>query len=193
MIPKMLEALKTHDLVVGARTSTSASSTHRRFANWVFCRLAGVMSGREIPDLTSGFRAINRLKALEFIHLYPNGFSFPTTTTLSFLSTGYSVKFMPIESAARPKNTRSHIRPLRDGMRFLLIIMRISTMINPMRVFAPASLLCLIAGILWGIRTMAMTHQISALGAFMVGASINILFFGIVLDQLAAIRLRGRD
>ena len=193
MIPKMLEALKTHDLVIGARTSASASSTQRRFANWLFCKLAGVMSGREIPDLTSGFRAMNRLKALEFIHLYPNGFSFPTTTTLSFLSTGYSVKFMPIESALRPANTQSHIRPFRDGLRFLLIIVRISTMINPLRVFGPASVLFFIAGVAWGVRTMLMTRQISALGAFLIGASLNILFFGIVLDHLAAIRLKGRD
>ncbi len=193
MIPRMLDALKSHDLVIGARTSASASSIQRRFANWVFCTLAGVMSGREIPDLTSGFRAINRLKALEFIHLYPNGFSFPTTTTLSFLSTGYSVKFMPIESASRPAHTQSHIRPLRDGLRFLLIIVRISTMINPLRVFGPASLLFFIAGVVWGIRTMLMTSQISALGAFLIGASLNILFFGIVLDHLAAIRLKGRE
>lgn len=193
MIPKMLEALQTHDLVIGARTTASASSAQRRFANWVFCKLAGVMSGREIPDLTSGFRAMNRLKALEFIHLYPNGFSFPTTTTLSFLSTGYSVKFMPIESASRPSHTHSHIRPLRDGLRFLLIIVRISTMINPLRVFGPASVMFFLAGVAWGVRTMLMTRQISALGAFLIGASLNILFFGIVLDHLAAIRLKGRD
>jgi glycosyltransferase involved in cell wall biosynthesis len=193
MIPQLLDRLETHDLVVGARVASSEAPQHRRIGNWLFCKLAGLLSEREIPDLTSGFRAFNRAKALEFIHLYPNGFSFPTTSTLSFISAGYSVSFLPITAALRPANTSSHIRPLHDGLRFVLMIIRISTMINPLRVFVPAAMLCLFGGLAWSVRTLLLTSQISAAGAFLIGAGINILFFGIVVDQLAAIRLKGRD
>jgi glycosyltransferase involved in cell wall biosynthesis len=192
-IPRLAALLDAHDLAVGARTVHSAAPRHRRLGNWLFCRLAAFMSEREIPDLTSGFRALRRSRALEFMHLYPNGFSFPTTSTLSFISAGYSVVFVPIEAAARSPETRSHIRPLRDGLRFVLMIIRITTMINPLRVFVPAAAVCLLGGVAWSVRTLLLTGQISAAGAFLVGAALNILFFGIVVDQLAAIRLKGRD
>ena len=130
---------------------------------------------------------------IEFLHLYPNGFSFPTTSTLSFISAGYNVKFVPIVAAQRPNDSNSHIRPLRDGLRFLLMILRISTMINPLRVFVPVALGMSIVGLLWCIRTVMLTSQISAAGAFLIGGGLNILFFGIVVDQLAAIRLKSRD
>lgn len=192
-IPQLVGLLDTHDLVVGARVAASLAPRHRRLGNWLFCRLAALLSEREIPDLTSGFRALRRGRALEFVHLYPNGFSFPTTSTLSFISAGYSVAFVPIEAAARSPETRSHIRPLRDGLRFVLMIIRITTMMNPLRVFVPAAAVCLLAGVAWSVRTLLLTGQISAAGAFLVGAALNILFFGIVVDQLAAIRLKGRD
>jgi glycosyltransferase involved in cell wall biosynthesis len=193
MIPALVEAAAANDLVVGARTSASDAAWHRTLANRVFCRLASFLSEQEIPDLTSGFRLIDRAKALEFVHLYPNGFSFPTTSTLSFLSAGYSVTFLPITAARRPADSQSKIKPLRDGLRFILMIIRISTMINPLRVFVPAAALTFAAGIAWTIRTMLLTAQVSAAGAFLIGAGINILFFGIVVDQLAALKLRGRD
>jgi glycosyltransferase involved in cell wall biosynthesis len=192
MIPVLLEKSNIYDLVVGARLSGEALG-HRRFGNWLFCALASFLSDFNIPDLTSGFRVFNRRKALEFIHLYPNGFSFPTTSTLAFISAGYSVTFVPVESALRVKETKSKIRPIRDGMLFLLMILRISTMINPLRIFTPVALVTLLAGVVWTIRTLLMTQQVSAVGAFLFGTGLNILFFGIVVDQLAAIRLRSKD
>jgi glycosyltransferase involved in cell wall biosynthesis len=193
MLPALADALDAYDLVVGARTADSDARRNRRFGNWVFCALASFLTDRTIPDLTSGFRAFYRQKALEFVHLYPNGFSFPTTSTLAFISAGYNVKFIPIVAAQRSEETSSHIRPLQDGFRFILMIVRIASMINPLRVFVPAAVVTLVAGIVWNVRTIYSTHQVSAAGAFLVGAALNILFFGIVVDQLAAIRLKGRD
>lgn len=135
MLPHLAAALDEYDLVVGARTADSDAKSHRRLGNWVFCRLASFLSDRSIPDVTSGFRGLDRRKALEFAHLYPNGFSFPTTSTLSFISAGYNVKFILIVARDRSHDTTSHIRPVRDGMRFILMIVRISSMINPLRLF----------------------------------------------------------
>ena len=193
MIPVLVDALSDYDLAVGARVSSSALPRHRTIANWLFCTLASFLSDRSIPDLTSGFRGFDRAKAMEFLHLYPNGFSFPTTSTLSFISAGYSVTFLPFVAAARPKHTRSHIKPLQDGLRFVLMIIRITTMINPLRVFVPAAMVTLLAGVILNIRTLIMATALSQAGAFLIAAGMNILFFGIVADQLAAIRLKSRD
>jgi glycosyltransferase involved in cell wall biosynthesis len=192
MIPALVAEAETHDLVVGARALATEAPWHRTIANRIFRRLASFLSERDIPDLTSGFRVIDRLKALEFLHLYPNGFSFPTTSTLSFLGAGYEVSFVPIQ-AARRSHSQSKIRPFRDGLRFILIIIRISTIINPLRVFVPAAAVTLLAGVAWTARTLMMSGEMSAAGAFLIGAGLNILFFGIVLDQLAAMRLKGRE
>lgn len=193
MIPALVRAAATYDLAIGARAASSHSSLLRRMGNWFFCRLASFLAKRPIPDLTSGFRAFNRAKALEFIHLYPDGFSFPTTSTLAFISAGYSVTFVPIEAASRPSGTNSHIRPIRDGLRFVLIIVRIATMTGPLRVFVPAAALSVMAGLTWTMWTWVSAGELSAAGTLLVGAGINVLFFGIVVDQLAAIRMRGRD
>ena len=192
MIPALVAEAETHDLVVGARALATEAPWHRTIANRIFRRLASFLSERDIPDLTSGFRVIDRRKALEFLHLYPNGFSFPTTSTLSFLGAGYEVAFVPIQ-AARRSHSHSKIRPFRDGLRFILIIIRISTIINPLRVFVPAAAVTLLAGMAWTARALMLSGEVSAAGAFLIGAGLNILFFGIVLDQLAAMRLKGRE
>jgi glycosyltransferase involved in cell wall biosynthesis len=192
-IPILLGRLEHYDLVVGARTSESESPIHRNLGNWLLRQFATYLSDCYIPDLTSGFRAVDRLKALEFIHLYPNGFSFPTTNTMAFISAGYSVFFEPIVAQTRSKDSNSKIHPIRDGLRFGLMILRISTMINPLRVFLPVGFFSLLTGIAWGIHTFILSRQLSVAGTLLISVGLNILFFGIVVDQLVAMRLRGRD
>ena len=176
MIPELIAEAATHDLVVGARALSTEAPWHRTIASRIFRRLASFLSERDIPDLTSGFRAIDRLKALQFLHLYPNGFSSPTTSTLSFLGAGYEVSFVPIQAARRPPDSHSKIRPLRDGLRFILIIIRISTIINPLRVFVPAAALTALAGIGWTVRSLMWSQEMSPADAFLIGAALNILF-----------------
>ena len=192
-LPGLVAKLEEYDMVVGARMRESNSSRFRDLGNWVFRSISSYLAEHRIPDLTSGLRAFDRRKALEFIHLYPNGFSFPATSLLAFISAGYRVCFVPVRARRRREGTQSKIMPIRDGYRFLLLILRVCTMINPLKVFVPASVISLLTGILWTIRNVLVLNQFSVAGALFMTVGLNILFFGIVVDQLAAIRLRSRD
>ena len=149
---RIVGRLGDYDLVIGAR-STSTQATHaRRYGNGALNRLASYLTDRHIPDLTSGFRAARREHLREFIHLLPNGFSTPTTTTLAFIKAGYNVAFEPVEARARVG--QSKIRLARDGTKFLVIILKIVTLFSPLRVFLPIGLVSFILGSgygLWGV------------------------------------------
>jgi glycosyltransferase involved in cell wall biosynthesis len=140
-IERLLYRVKEgYDLVVGARSGLSSQASIARWsANGFYNKLAGWMVNREIPDLTSGFRCVNRRKFLDFLYLLPNGFSYPTTSTMAFFRAGYSVGFVPIEVA--PRVGSSHINILRDGVRFFLIIFKIGTLYSPLKVYFPVAVL----------------------------------------------------
>ncbi len=193
-IPRLLEPLAEYDLVVGARHPASQSSFLRRLGNGFFNALATYLTGRPIPDLTSGFRAARREALLEFLHLLPNGYSYPTTTTLAFLKAGYSVAFVPIRSARR-EGGKSGIRLLRDGIRFILIILRIATLFSPLRVFLPVSaglfvLSCLSAG--YTILTEARLH-IPNSAVLLFTMSVIVFLIGLVSEQIALLRFERRE
>src|SRR5690348_4382691 len=139
-IAKLLERLEAgYDMAVGARNAGGQANMSRGAANALYNRLASWMTGHRIADLTSGFRAVRAERFREFLHLLPNGFSYPTTSTMAFFRSAYPVAYVPIDVARRIG--RSHIRPLRDGARFLVIILRIATLYSPLKLFAPASFL----------------------------------------------------
>ena len=144
--------LGEYDLVVGARSSDTQAGTKRRWGNAALNRLASFLTEREIPDLTSGFRCARREYLLEFLHLLPNGFSTPTTTTLAFLRAGYNVAFHPIE--ARQRVGASKIRLSRDGPKFLIIMLRVMTIFSPLRVFLPIAGTSFALGFGYGIWTI---------------------------------------
>ena len=136
----LLDRLKDNvDMVVGSRDASGQASTSRRFANGLYNRLASWMTGQTVRDLTSGFRAVRRNKFLEFLNLLPNGFSYPTTITMSFFRAGYTVVYQPIVVQARMEGTSSHINLTRDGMRFFLIIFKVGTLYSPLKLFLPVS------------------------------------------------------
>ena len=138
-IPALLaELAKGYDMVVGARGAGSQASAARSVANRLYNRLASFMVEHTVEDLTSGFRAVKTIKFREFLHLLPNGFSYPTTITMAFFRAGYPVSYVPI-AAGRRVGT-SHIKLVRDGMRFLLIIFRVGTLYSPLKLFFPISL-----------------------------------------------------
>jgi glycosyltransferase involved in cell wall biosynthesis len=188
-IPRLIEALDEYDLVVGARNAQSQTHVSRDLGNLALRRFAGFLSEREIPDLTSGFRAFRRELALDFMHLYPNGFSFPTTITLSFLASGYNVGFIPYQSLPRKPGTHSKIRPLKDGVKFTMLILRVITLFNPMRVFLPVSLFLFLIGAALTVRNLVVFDQFSVGGVLFVILGINIFFFGLVVDLLSTLRL----
>jgi glycosyltransferase involved in cell wall biosynthesis len=188
-VPRLLEQLDRYDLVVGARGEESQTTAFRDVGNLLLRRFASFLIEREIPDLTSGFRAFKRTLALEFIHLYPNGFSFPSTITLAFIASGYSVGFLPYHSLRRKPGTKSKIHPFSDGARFLMLITRLVTLFNPMRVFLPVSVFMALIGLAITIRNLLVFEEFSVGGVLFLIVGINVFFFGLVVDQLATLRL----
>src|SRR5690606_18264471 len=146
-IPKLLAKLdEGFDMAVGARDRSGQANVGRGLANGFYNRLASWMTGHRILDLTSGFRAVRADKFREFLHLLPNGFSYPTTSTMAFFRSAYPVAYVPIP-VARRVGTSSHIRPIRDGIRFLLIIFKIASLYSPLKLFAPTALVFFVAGL----------------------------------------------
>jgi hypothetical protein len=162
----------------------------RRLGNAALNGLASYMTDRTIPDLTSGFRGANRACLLEFIHLLPNGFSTPTTTTMCFLRAGYNVAFEPVE--ARQRVGRSKIRLSRDGPKFLLIMLRVMTIFSPLRVFLPISAAAFLAGAGYASWTVATRHDVTDSSVLLIVLAVIVFLVGLVSEQIAALRADDR-
>jgi glycosyltransferase involved in cell wall biosynthesis len=186
----LVERLGEYDLVVGARSSQTQAGSTRRMGNGLLNRLASFLAERDIPDLTSGFRCARREYLVEFIHLLPNGFSTPTTTTLSFLRAGYNVAFHPIE--ARPRVGTSKIRLSRDGPKFFLIILRVMTIFSPLRVFLPVAAVSFALGVAYGIWNVVVHQRIPNGSVLLLMLSVVVLLIGLVSEQISALRFDGR-
>ncbi|MDE3154991.1 MAG: glycosyltransferase family 2 protein [Acidobacteriota bacterium] len=178
------------DLVIGARTAGTQASPARRLGNALLNRLAGYLTGRPIPDLTSGFRGARRDGLLECLHLLPNGFSTPTTTTLSFIKAGYSVGFEAIEAEARTGRSKIRLGP--DGFKFFLILLKIVTIYSPLRIFVPISLLMFAGGASYGLWTVLTQSHLTNTSVLLILLSVVIFLFGLVSEQIAALRTEGR-
>jgi glycosyltransferase involved in cell wall biosynthesis len=187
---RLVEPLGDYDLVVGARHPSSQATAGRRAGNAVLNWLASYLTERHIPDLTSGFRAARRECLLEFLHLLPNGFSTPTTTTLAFLKAGYNVTFVPI--AARTRVGTSKIRLASDGAKFLLILLKVITIFSPLRIFAPVSAVSFAVGAAYGAWNFIYHARIPNGAVLLLLFSIMILLVGLVSEQIATLRFEGR-
>lgn len=188
---RIIAPLGDYDLVVGARTGTSQATIGRRIGNGVLNWLAGYLTGRPIPDLTSGFRGARRSMLREFIHLLPNGFSTPTTTTLAFLKAGYSVLFVTI--TAEPRVGKSKIKLARDGFRFYLILLRIVTIFSPLRIFLPVSLGAFALGAAYAGWTIATQSHLTNSSVLLILFSVVVFLVGLVSEQIAALRFEARE
>jgi len=188
---RLVSCLGEYDLVVGARAPSTQASGTRRIGNALLNRVASYVSGRPIPDLTSGFRAARRACLREFLPLLPNGFSTPTTTTMAFIRAGYNVAFEPVEAKARLGHSK--IRVARDGVKFVLILLRLVTVFSPLRIFGPISLASLVLGAIYGAWT-AMTQSKIPNGAvllLMFGAIVFLV--GLVSEQISLLRGSARN
>lgn len=190
-IPVLLAELDSHDMVVGARMNASGV-WFRRCANKVFNRLATYVSGTVIYDLTSGFRAFKKDKALKFLYLLPNTFSYPSTLTLSFIKAAYPVKFVPVEVLPRQKG-KSKINLFNDGMKFLIIIMRIAVFFSPLKVFLPVSLFFFMCGALYYIYTYVSFHRFTNMSALFFTTSVIIFMLGLISEQVASLKMEKID
>jgi glycosyltransferase involved in cell wall biosynthesis len=187
---RLVARLTEYDLAVGARSHESQANMGRRIGNSVLNRLASFLAGRPIPDLTSGFRAARRDCLLEFLHLLPNGFSTPTTTTLAFLRAGYSVCFEPIE--ASPRVGMSKIRFGPDGVRFFLILLKVITIFSPLRLFVPISVAAFVMGAAYALWTIVTQSHVTNSSVLLILLSVVILLMGLVSEQIASLRFAGR-
>jgi len=187
---RLASRLGEYDLVVGARAPGTQAGPTRRAGNAVLNGLASFLTEREIPDLTSGFRAARRECLLEFLHLLPNGFSTPTTTTMAFVRAGYNVAFEPVD--ARQRVGESKIRLSRDGPKFLLIMMRVMTIFSPLRIFLPISVVSFLAGAAYALYTIIEQGKIPNGAVLLIMFAVIVFLVGLVSDQVAALRFDGR-
>jgi glycosyltransferase involved in cell wall biosynthesis len=187
---RLISHLGTYDLVVGARSPRSQAGVARRLGNGVLNRTASYLTERPIPDLTSGFRAARRACLLEFLHLLPNGFSTPTTTTLAFLKAGYSVRFEPIDADRR--RGESNIRLGADGVRFLLILLKVVTIFSPLRIFLPISGAAFALGAGYALWTILTQHHVTNSSVLLILTSLVIFLVGLVSEQISSLRFDPR-
>jgi len=188
---RLVARLGEFDLVIGARGSATQANQARKLGNTMLNGLASYLTGRPIPDLTSGFRGARREYLCEFLHLLPNGFSTPTTTTLAFIKAGYNVAFEPTEARARVGTSK--IRLARDGAKFLIIILKIVTLFSPLRVFLPISLAALAVGAGYAIWTIATQQHITNSSVLLIMLAVIVFLVGLVSEQIAALRFEGRQ
>ena len=188
---RLVSRLGEYDLVIGARPSATQATLARRIGNATLNGLASYLTGRAIPDLTSGFRAARRAHLQEFIHLLPNGFSTPTTTTLAFMKAGYNVTFEPTD--ARPRLGSSKIRLARDGAKFLVIILKIVTLFSPLRVFLPVSLVSFAVGAAYALWTVVTQSKITNSSVLLLMFAVIVFLVGLVSEQISALRFEGHQ
>jgi glycosyltransferase involved in cell wall biosynthesis len=188
---RIVSRLGEYDLVIGARARETQATQTRRAGNGALNWLASYLTGREIPDLTSGFRGARASGLREFLHLLPNGFSTPTTTTLAFMKAGYAVAFEPIH--ARQRSGQSKIRLARDGTKFLMIIFKIVTLFSPLRIFLPISAASFLLGVGYGIWNVVVMHSRIPNGSvLLILFAVVVFLVGLVSEQISALRFEGR-
>jgi glycosyltransferase involved in cell wall biosynthesis len=187
---RLAARLGEYDMVIGARAHATQATQARRAGNGALNRLASYLTGREIPDLTSGFRGARTSGLREYLHLLPNGFSTPTTTTLAFLKGGYSVAFEPIH--ARQRSGQSKIRLARDGTKFLMIIFKMITLFSPLRIFLPISLVSFLVGAAYAVWTIATQQHVTNSSVLLILFAVVVFLVGLVSEQISALRFEGR-
>lgn len=185
-VARLMEKLgEGYDMAVGARDWGSQAGMGRGLANTFYNWLATRMTGHTVADLTSGFRAVRANRFREFLHLLPNGFSYPTTSTMAFFRSAYPVAYVPIKAARRIG--KSHIKPLRDGLRFLLIIFKIATLYSPLKLFVPASAVFFLLGTLNYAWTYSHSGRLTNMSTLMWSAAVIVFLIGLVSEQITAL------
>jgi glycosyltransferase involved in cell wall biosynthesis len=187
---RLVSYLGEYDLVVGARTgSNQQASAARHVGNHLLNRLATYLTGRTIPDLTSGLRAARTSGLREFLHLLPNGFSTPATTTLAFVKAGYSVRFESI--SVSPRHGKSKIKLMSDGAKFLMILLRVITIFSPLRIFLPIAGTFFIFGAGYAAWTTVWYHDVTDSSVLLLVLAVVIFLVGLVSEQISTMRSEG--
>ena len=185
LVPLIKRLDEGYEMAVGARDTGSHANVGRLFANGLYNSIASLMSGRKILDLTSGFRVARAEKFKQFLYLLPNGFSYPTTITMAFLRSGYPIIFEPITAAERVG--KSHIRPIRDGVRFMIIIFKVATLYSPLKIFLPASAVFFATGAAYYAFTYATMGRFTNMSMLLFSAAVIVFLIGLISEQITAL------
>jgi len=185
-IGRLLEHKDKYDMVIGARTKGSETAWHRDVANYFYNKFATYVTKFKIDDLTSGFRLVRKSTAGQYIYLLPNTFSYPTTLTMSYLRSGRSVKYIPIEVKKRVGSSK--IRLVEDGIRFFLIISKVATLFSPFRIFLPISILFFCTGLGYYCFTFFTQGRFTNMSALLISTSIIVFMIGLVSEQISQLR-----
>ena len=183
--PLLQKLEEGYDMVIGARDSGSHANFGRLYANGIYNVVASWLTGRRIPDLTSGFRVVRATLFRQFLYLLPNGFSYPTTITMAFLRAGYPIKFEPIPVAKRVG--KSHIRPLRDGVRFMVIIFKIATLYSPLKIFLPISAFFFASGACWYAYTYSTMGRFTNMSMLLFSGAVIVFLIGLISEQITSL------
>jgi glycosyltransferase involved in cell wall biosynthesis len=186
-IPHLLDYMENHqsEMVVGARSGAGQASVPRKWANSFYNWFASLVSGRRIEDLTSGFRLVQKGVFSNYLYLLPNGFSYPTTSTMAFCRAGYDVGFVPIN--VQQRTGKSNIRLFRDGLRFLLIIFKVGTLYSPLKVFFPLAVLHFVLGLARYTYTYIEMGTFTNMSALLLVTSVQIFVVGLVSEQITTL------
>lgn len=179
------------DMVVGSRSASSQASFGRLCANTFYNWFASRIVGQKIDDLTSGFRAVKADKFKMFLYLLPNGFSYPTTSTMAFFRSGFQVAYVPIN--VKERIGKSHIKLLKDGIRFLLILFKIGTLYSPLKIFLPFSSCIFLTGIMYYVYTYLTMGRFTNMSALLFTTSITIFLMGLVSEQITSLMYSRSD
>jgi glycosyltransferase involved in cell wall biosynthesis len=190
-IPALLEPMDMYDMVVGARQNNPEISRLRSIGNAFYNRFASYVTNMKIGDLTSGFRAIRSDMARRYLYLLPNGYSYPTTITLAMIKAGYSVTFAPF--MCRVRKGRSKLNPFKDGLRFLVIMLKIATLFSPMRIFAPLSAFFIGLGIGWYIYIYIVATRLPKMSLLLILVGVMVFLMGLVAEQISMLRMDTRE
>lgn len=185
-IARLLDESEHYDMVVGARSSINQASLGRRIANWFYNKLASYVAKYPIKDLTSGFRVLHKDTVIKFLYLFPNTFSYPTTSTLTYLRSGHTIKYIPIRQHKRIG--KSKIKLLEDGARFILIILRIATLFSPMRIFLPVSTFFLLTGLGYYMYSYSVYQRFTNMSALLLSVGIMVFLMGLISEQITQMR-----
>lgn len=192
LIPGLLAKLdEGFDMVIGARTADAHAGAHRFAANTFYNWFASWMVGQPVPDLTSGLRVARAERFRRFLYLLPNGFSYPTTSTMSFFRCGYPVAYVPV--AVQRRVGKSHIRLLRDGLRFLLIIFKIGTLYSPLKLFVPISAAFFLTGLGYYLYTFITVHRFTNMSALLFITAILVFIVGLLSEQITLLNFKDSD
>jgi len=191
-ISRLLEKLDDgYDMVVGARKASTHANLFRRFANGFYNRLASAMTGYKIEDLTSGFRAVRANKFRKFLYLLPNGFSYPTTSTMAFFRSGFPVAYVPFYAGKR--EGKSHIKLIKDGIRFFVIILKIGALFSPMRLFLPISMALFFTGLGYYGYTYYFEHRFTNMSALLFDSALMTFLMGLISEQISSLHYKHSE